>query len=153
MSGAGGAAPTSVAIFDQGLTQVLEASVTGLQPRRPYVQALAARSDGSGPLEPLASFNTNPAGAAIVNAAGPIRRIVQAGDAGERRYLVAAPATQDAAPVQVQIAPQAIAGRFCRPGARHAGSVSWPPASGACAKLPETSDQPVQPGYKARHDR
>jgi hypothetical protein len=94
-----------VAIFDQGLTQVLEASVTGLQPGRPYVLALAARPDGSGPVEPLASFNANPAGAAIVNAVGPIRQVVQADAAGERRYLVIAPAAPDAAPVQVQIAP------------------------------------------------
>jgi hypothetical protein len=34
-------APTSVALFDQGLVQVLEAAVTGLQPNHPYVLALA----------------------------------------------------------------------------------------------------------------
>jgi hypothetical protein len=34
---------------------------------------------------------TNPAGAAIVNAAGPIRQIVQASSVSQRRYLVIAP--------------------------------------------------------------
>ncbi|WER48079.1 YncE family protein [Cupriavidus sp. WKF15] len=101
----GGAAPTSVTLFDQGLLQVLQASVTGLQPKQPYVLALASRPDGTGPLEPLANFNTNPAGAAIVNAIGPIRQVVQ-GIAGTeaRRYLVIAPAVdgKPATPVQVQ---------------------------------------------------
>src|SRR5262249_34177410 len=65
-----GAAPTSVTLFDQGLTQVLQAAVTGLAPRQAYVLALARQADGAGPLEALASFTTNPAGAAIVNAVG-----------------------------------------------------------------------------------
>jgi YVTN family beta-propeller protein len=102
---AGAAAPTSVTLFDQGLLQVLQASATGLQPRQPYVLALASRPDGTGALEPLATFNANPAGAAIVNAIGPIRQVVQ-GIAGAqaRRYLVIAPAVdgKPAAPVQVQ---------------------------------------------------
>jgi hypothetical protein len=34
---------------------------------------------------------TNPAGAAIVNAAGPIRQIVQNSAKAQRRYLVIAP--------------------------------------------------------------
>ena len=38
--------------------------------------ALSARSDGQGPLEPLANFTANLAGAAIVNAVGPIRQVV-----------------------------------------------------------------------------
>ena len=98
-------APTSVTLFDQGLVQVLEASVTGLEPKHPYVLALANRADGSGALEPLASFMTNPAGAAIVNAIGPIRQVVQAGTDAPRRYLVivAGSATQLGAAVQVQV--------------------------------------------------
>jgi YVTN family beta-propeller protein len=97
--------PTSVALFDQGLVQVLQASVTGLEPKRPYVLALSHRPDGGGVLEPLEGFTTNPAGGAIVNAVGPIRQIVQGGDDGmERRYLVIAPGTteQHGAPVQIQ---------------------------------------------------
>ena len=43
MAGANGAqkSPTSVSLFDQGLTQVLEAGVTGLLPGQPYVLALS----------------------------------------------------------------------------------------------------------------
>jgi YVTN family beta-propeller protein len=100
-----GQAPTSVSLFDQGLTQVLQASVTGLAPKQSYVLALAARPDGSGPLEPLSAFMTNPAGSAIVNAVGPIRQIVQGNANAERRYLVVVPGTADkpGKPVQLQI--------------------------------------------------
>jgi YVTN family beta-propeller protein len=95
---------TSVALFDQGLIQVLQASVTGLEPKQRYVLALAGQADGSGPVEPLAAFMTNPAGAAIVNAAGPIRQIVQNSDKAGRRYLVIAPgdASKFGEAVQVQ---------------------------------------------------
>jgi YVTN family beta-propeller protein len=83
-------APTSVSLFDQGLIQILQASVTGLQPKQKYVLALAEHEDGSGPLQPLAAFMTNPAGSAIVNAAGPIRQIVDQGAKADKRYLVIA---------------------------------------------------------------
>jgi DNA-binding beta-propeller fold protein YncE len=83
-------APTSVSLFDQGLIQVLQASVTGLQPKRPYVLALAQDRSGEGPLEPLAAFMTNPAGSAIVNATGAIRQVVHGEDKIQRRYLVIA---------------------------------------------------------------
>jgi YVTN family beta-propeller protein len=98
-------APTSVSLFDQGLQQVLQASVTGLNPEKPFVLALARRADGSGALEPLAAFMTNPAGAAIVNAIGPIRQVVRDTTAAERRYLVlvAGTPTQHGPPVQVQV--------------------------------------------------
>jgi YVTN family beta-propeller protein len=82
--------PTSVTLFDQGLIQILQASVTGLEPKQHYVLALAEHADGTGTLEPLAAFMTNPAGAAIVNASGPIRQIVQSSAKSERRYLVIA---------------------------------------------------------------
>ncbi|GLK86890.1 YncE family protein [Ancylobacter defluvii] len=83
-------APTSVSLFDQGLIQILQASVTGLAPKKPYVLALASQPDGKGALEPLSAFMTNPAGSAIVNAAGPIRQIVQNDAKAQRRYLVIA---------------------------------------------------------------
>src|SRR4051794_3556889 len=86
-----GQPPTSVSLFDQGLIQVLQASVTGLQPKQHYVLALAEKIDGTGSLQPLAAFMTNPAGSAIVNAVGPIRQIVQNSATAERRYLVIAP--------------------------------------------------------------
>jgi YVTN family beta-propeller protein len=100
----GGKAPTSVSLSDQGLVQVLEASVTGLEPGKPYVLALSNEPAGAGVLEPLQRFMTNPAGAAIVNAIGPIRQVVRGEDKVQRRYLVIAPGTADqhGAPVQVQ---------------------------------------------------
>jgi len=85
-----GKAPTSVSLFDQGLIQILQASVTGLAPKKPYLLALASEADGKGKLEPLSAFMTNPAGSAIVNAAGPIRQIVQNDAKAQRRYLVIA---------------------------------------------------------------
>jgi len=84
----GARAPTSVSLFDQGLTQVLEAAVTGLAPKQAYTLALTNRADGSGAREPLANFMSNPAGSAIVNAVGPIRQLVRGEAAAPRRYLV-----------------------------------------------------------------
>lgn len=81
---------TTVSLFEQGITQVLQASATGLEPKQPYLLALSSKADGSGDLEPLTPFMTNPAGAAIVNAVGPIRQIVDARHADECRYLVIA---------------------------------------------------------------
>jgi hypothetical protein len=51
-----------VSLSDQGLVQVLEASVTGLEPGKPYVVALSSEASGGGVLEPLQGFMTNPAG-------------------------------------------------------------------------------------------
>jgi YVTN family beta-propeller protein len=102
----GSGAPTSVSLFDQGLVQILEASVTGLAPRQAYVLALAETADGSGVLQPLAAFTTNPAGAAIVNATGPIRQLVRNPAPAARRYLViaAGPPERPGAIQQVQAA-------------------------------------------------
>jgi YVTN family beta-propeller protein len=103
-AGKGTPAPTSVSLFDQGLIQVLQAAVTGLEPKHPYVLALSRTSDGQGALQALAAFTSNPAGAAIVNALGPIRQIVSPQADVQRRYLVIVPGTsaQPGAPVQVQ---------------------------------------------------
>jgi len=94
--------PTSVTLFDQGLTQVLQAAVTGLEPMQPYMLALASRPDGTGPLEPLSSFKTNGAGAAIVNAVGPIRQLVRDSIAGPRRYLVIVSVSAPEKPIQIE---------------------------------------------------
>ncbi|MFZ0222931.1 MAG: YncE family protein [Candidatus Nitrosopolaris sp.] len=97
-------APTSISLFDQGLVQMLQAAVTGLQPNHPYVLALSLNPKGGGTLVPaLQQFMTNPAGAAIVNTIGPIRQIVQ--DNVPPRYLVIVPGTakQHGAPVQLQL--------------------------------------------------
>jgi YVTN family beta-propeller protein len=97
-------APTSVSLSDQGLVQMLEAAVTGLEPGKPYLLALSSEPAGTGVLEPLQGFMTNPAGAAIVNAIGPIRQLVRGEDKTPRRYLVILPGTPDnhGAAVQVQ---------------------------------------------------
>ena len=94
---------TSVSLFDQGLIQILQASVTGLDPKQPYVLALSSELDGKGPLEPLSAFMTNPAGSAIVNAAGPIRQIVHGEDKVQRRYLVIAQGRADSPGPIVQV--------------------------------------------------
>lgn len=86
---------TSVTLFDQGLVQVLQAAVAGLQPDHTYFLAFAEHEDGSGMLEPLSAFKTNPAGAAIVNASGPIRQIVASEGSPPRRWLVIAEAEGD----------------------------------------------------------
>ena len=98
-------APTSVTLFDQGLLQMLQASVTGLRPKQPYVLALSRTRAGDDELEPLSAFMTNPAGSAIVNAVGQIRQIVRDEAPQERRYLVIAPgnAERHDAPVQIQV--------------------------------------------------
>jgi hypothetical protein len=97
---------TSVTLFDQGLVQVLEAAVTGLAPKQTYVLAFATRPDGTGTIEPLTRFTTNPAGSAVVNAIGPIRQVVRMQEGATRRYLVilrTGPDGAAAVPVQVQV--------------------------------------------------
>jgi len=91
-------------LFDQGLTQVLQASVTGLAPKQAFVLGLSPDPAGKGALEPLAAFTTNPAGSAIVNAVGPIRQIVRDEQRPQRRYLVIVSGTpgQHGGPVQLQ---------------------------------------------------
>jgi YVTN family beta-propeller protein len=97
-------APTSVLLSDQGLVQVLEAAVTGLEPGKPYVLALASEPSGTGTIEPLQGFMTNLAGAAVVNTIGPIRQLVRGESNSPRRYLVILPGSADShgVPVQVQ---------------------------------------------------
>jgi hypothetical protein len=95
--------PTSVSLFDQGLVQVVQVSATGLDPKQPFVLALATNPDGTGALEPLASFIANPAGAAVVNAVGPIRQIVKDESTAQRRYLVIAPGAAAAHGPAVQV--------------------------------------------------
>jgi YVTN family beta-propeller protein len=97
---------TSVTLFDQGLVQVLEAAVTGLAPKQTYLLALATRPDGTGAIEPLTRFTTNPAGSAVVNAIGPIRQVVRMQEGAPRRYLVILRGGSDGGatvPVQVQV--------------------------------------------------
>ena len=94
---------TTVAINNQGLIDLLEAAVTGLEAKKPYLLALANNADGSGPLEPVAKFMTNPAGAAIVVTVGPLRRAVQSNEESQRRFLVIVPLNEDKSGVPVQV--------------------------------------------------
>lgn len=106
LNGSDGKSATRVTLYSQGITQVLQAAATGLKPASTYVLALANDPKGGGVLEPLAQFKANPAGAAIVNAVGPIRQVIKSDAADQRRYLVIAPMEGDkaGAPVQVQAA-------------------------------------------------
>ncbi len=99
-----GKGETTVAVNNQGLVDLLEAAVTGLEAKKAYLLALVDNADGSGPLEPVAKFMTNPAGAAIVVAVGPLRRAVQGNKGGQRRFLVIVPLNEDrpGLPIQVQ---------------------------------------------------
>jgi YVTN family beta-propeller protein len=96
--------PTSISLSDQGLVQVLEAAVTGLEPGKRYLLALATEPSGTGIIQPLQGFMTNPAGAAVVNTIGPIRQLVGGENQIPRRYLVILPGTPEdhGSAVQVQ---------------------------------------------------
>jgi YVTN family beta-propeller protein len=104
LNDAGGKPATQVTLFDQGILQILQAAPTGLAPKMPYILALADNPKGTGLLEPLANFMTNPAGAAIVNTVGPLRQLDRSHASTPRRYLVIAPSKDGTAeaPVQVQ---------------------------------------------------
>jgi YVTN family beta-propeller protein len=96
---------TTVGLFDQGLTQVLQAAVAGLEPDKPYALALTSNSDGTGQIEPIARFITNGAGAQVVNAVGPIRQIVHPSDPRQNRRYLAIMAVENGKldrPVQLQ---------------------------------------------------
>ncbi|RFU49224.1 YncE family protein [Paraburkholderia sp. DHOC27] len=101
-----GAGPaTTVVLFDQGVVQVLQAAVTGLKPKQHYTLGLSDAADGSGAIDALAHFVTNPAGSAIVDTIGQIRQIVSpdSTEAVKRRYLVIVPdGDANAAVAQIQ---------------------------------------------------
>ncbi|MDD2934001.1 MAG: YncE family protein [Methylotenera sp.] len=79
---------STVTLNSQGLVDLLQAAVTGLMPKTPYLLAMANHADGTGTLEPLAKFMSNPAGAAVVTAIGPLRKASQGNVDNPRRYLV-----------------------------------------------------------------
>lgn len=100
---------TTVTVNNQGLIDLLEAAVTGLQPKSMYQLALVqSLNPPYGQLQPLVNFQTNPSGAAIVTTLGPIRQVI-AGNVGaeSRRYLAIVPLKNDVPgmPVQIQLQP------------------------------------------------
>jgi hypothetical protein len=58
-------------------SSIVSHTAAGLEPAKPYLIALSNEPSGSGVLEPVQGFMANPAGAAIVNAIGPIRQLVR----------------------------------------------------------------------------
>lgn len=108
--GAPGSSPkqlvTTVAINNQGAIDLLQAAVTGLQPKQKYELVLVEHRDSPyGEIQPLETFQTNPAGAAIVNTLGPIKQVVTGDSAIQRRYLAIFPIQNGdrLTPVQVQL--------------------------------------------------
>lgn len=126
VSSNGGKAPgkkavlSSVAVNSQGsFSDSLEAAFSGLHPGQQYVLGLSNSKDGSGDIEPLASFTAGEDGAAGVAVLGPFRGMLLGGGsrndgsgAGKRhvRYLTVAPLSgagddmRIGAPVQIQLA-------------------------------------------------
>ena len=98
---------TSVTLNSQGLIDLLQAAVTGLKPKSKYQLVLMRKDEEPyGLIEPLTEFQTNPAGAAIVNTLGPLRRFVaEPASADDRRYLAIVPLQEPGPgkPVQIQL--------------------------------------------------
>ena len=92
------------ALSKEEKTRYLDDMIAREQRRRQEWQGRGNGPDGSGPLQPLTTFMTNPAGAAIVNAIGPIRQIVQGNEPSAKQHLVILPGSPDkpGAPAQVQ---------------------------------------------------
>jgi hypothetical protein len=88
-----GDAPTTVTLNNQGLIDLLQAAVTGLKPRSKFQLVLLSKNEEPyGSIEPLTTFETNPAGGAIVNTLGPLRQFVAGSvDPNDRRYLAIVP--------------------------------------------------------------
>ena len=81
---------TTATINNQGLVDIIQAAVTGLEPKKTYFLATSMQADGSGVLTPIAKFMSNPAGAAIVGAVGALRSTLAGNGAAARAYLVVA---------------------------------------------------------------
>ena len=71
------AVPTSVTFFDQGLVQVLEASVTDLVPKQPYVLALSGECRWQQPTRSAVQFHGKPSWQRHCKCYRPIRQIKQ----------------------------------------------------------------------------
>jgi YVTN family beta-propeller protein len=97
-------APTTVTLNNQGPIDLLEAAVTGLNPNASYTLGLVP--DLQAPdhnFQPLATFQTNAAGAQIVESLGPLRQILSGPPPQEdRRFLEIVP-TGETQPAQVQL--------------------------------------------------
>jgi YVTN family beta-propeller protein len=86
-------AQASVAVNSLGLLDLIQIAAAGLTPGAEYeVYVAASDHQPYGQLEPLAGFKANPAGAAIVQAIGPLKTLVTGAAASEagptRRFLI-----------------------------------------------------------------
>ena len=81
---------SSVTINNQGLVDVMQVAVTGVEPQKSYFLATSDNADGSGALVPVVKFMSNPAGSAIVDAVGALRTVLTGDQPGGKRYLVVA---------------------------------------------------------------
>ncbi len=101
---------TSVAVNSQGLLDLVEAAVTGLEPKAKYQLVLIETSAGAAPRTiPIAGFQANPAGAAVVVAFAPTKTLVAANAPEPGSYSLAIRPVGDRGPgepVQTQIATQ-----------------------------------------------
>ncbi len=98
------AAPTTVTLNNQGPIDLLEAAVTGLNPNASYTLGLVPNPQlPDQDFQPLSTFQTNAAGAQIVESLGPLRYVVAGSpEPNDRRYLEIVPANATQ-PVQVQL--------------------------------------------------
>ncbi len=86
-------AQASVAVNSLGLLDLIQIAAEGLTPKSQY-QVYLAESDHApfGKLESLAVLKTNPDGAGIVQAIGPLKTLARnstpAGGAASRRFLI-----------------------------------------------------------------
>jgi YVTN family beta-propeller protein len=97
---------TTVSINNQGLIDLLEAAVTGLQSKQRYELVLVEHLNPPyGAIQPLEAFQTNSAGAAVVTTLGPIKQTVTGSSEIQRRYLAIVPINNGSRgmPVQVQL--------------------------------------------------
>ncbi len=83
-------AQASVAVNSLGLLDLVQIAAEGLTPKSQY-QVYLAESNHSpfGKLEPLAVLKTNPDGAGIVQAIGPLKKLAHADPAASsNRFLI-----------------------------------------------------------------
>jgi hypothetical protein len=100
-------AQASVAVNSLGLLDLVQIAAKGLAPKSQY-QVYVAESDHApfGKLEPLAVLKTNPDGAGIAQAIGPLKTLADSttdAKAPSRRFLIV---TEMKDPVQVVLRPQ-----------------------------------------------
>ncbi len=100
-SGARSNARASVAVNSLGVIDLLQIAVAGLQPGQEYQLLLvdSLTNPGASRLG-LTKFNTNPSGAAVAQAIGPLRTVVAvsvgaASQKSDQRYLIVIPSGSD----------------------------------------------------------